>query len=140
MLAMATGRPLWGQTAIIAPSGEVVARSSTLGDELVVYRCDVDLVKPYKERLFDFARHRRIEHYQLIATQTGAVTVSMPQNYSAHVQAETGMGGIQSDFPVPVDPSNGRSHRVDFNVGSGGSLIHVATGNGGVRFKRAETQ
>jgi predicted amidohydrolase len=63
-----------GQTAIIAPSGEVVARSSTLGDELVVHRCDLDLVKPYKERLFNFAQHRRIEHYQLIATQTGAVS------------------------------------------------------------------
>ncbi len=62
-----------GQTAIIAPSGEVVARSSTLGDELIVYRCDLDLVKPYKERLFNFAQHRRIEHYQLITTQTGAV-------------------------------------------------------------------
>ena len=61
-----------GQTAIIAPSGEVVARSSTLGDELVVYRCDLDLVKPYKERLFNFAQHRRIEHYQAIAKQTAA--------------------------------------------------------------------
>lgn len=62
-----------GQTAIIAPSGEVVTRSSTLGDELVVYRCDLDLVKPYKERLFNFAKHRRVEHYQLIGTQTAAV-------------------------------------------------------------------
>ena len=61
-----------GQTAIIAPSGELVARSSTLGDELVVYRCDLDLVKPYKERLFNFAQHRRIEHYRRIGTQTGA--------------------------------------------------------------------
>jgi hypothetical protein len=31
------------------------------------------LVKPYKERLFNFARHRRIENDQRIATQTGAV-------------------------------------------------------------------
>ena len=38
-----------------------------------IYRCDLDLVKPYKERLFNFAHHRRIEHYQRIATQTGAV-------------------------------------------------------------------
>lgn len=62
-----------GQSAIIAPSGEIVARSSTLGNELIAYRCDLDLVKPYKDRLFHFASHRRIEHYQLIATQTGAV-------------------------------------------------------------------
>jgi N-carbamoyl-D-amino-acid hydrolase len=62
-----------GQTAIIAPSGEIVTRSSALGRELVVYRCDLDLVKPHKERLFNFAKHRRIEHYGLIATQTGVV-------------------------------------------------------------------
>jgi predicted amidohydrolase len=62
-----------GQTSIIAPSGEVVALSSTLGDELVVYRCDLDLVKPYKESLFNFENNRRIEHYGPIANQTGAI-------------------------------------------------------------------
>jgi predicted amidohydrolase len=62
-----------GATAIVAPSGEIVARSSTLGEELVVHRCDLDLVKPYKESLFDFARSRRIEHYQAIAAQTAAI-------------------------------------------------------------------
>ncbi|MBM3994490.1 MAG: N-carbamoyl-D-amino-acid hydrolase [Planctomycetes bacterium] len=61
-----------GETAIIAPSGEIVAKSATLGDELVVCRCDLDLVRPYKERLFNFAKHRRIEHYGRITTQTGA--------------------------------------------------------------------
>ncbi len=65
-----------GQTSIIAPSGEVVAMSSTLGDELVVYRCDLDLVKPYKESLFNFANNRRIEHYGPIATQTAATVPS----------------------------------------------------------------
>lgn len=61
-----------GQTSIIAPSGEVVAMSSTMDDELVVARCDLDLVKPYKEALFNFANIRRIEHYGLIASQTAA--------------------------------------------------------------------
>ena len=61
-----------GQTVIIAPTGEIVARSSTLKDELILYRCDLDLVKPFKERLFDFEKHRRIEHYQRISSQTGA--------------------------------------------------------------------
>ena len=60
-----------GQTSIIAPSGEVVALSATLGDEVVVHRCDLDLVKPYKEALFNFPNNRRIEHYGMIASQTG---------------------------------------------------------------------
>lgn len=62
-----------GQTSIIAPSGEVMALSNTLGDEVVVAKCDLDLVKPYKESLFHFAQHRRIEHYGPITSQAGAV-------------------------------------------------------------------
>jgi predicted amidohydrolase len=62
-----------GDSAIIAPSGEIMARSTTLGDELVVHRCDLDLVKPYKESLFHFGRNRRIEHYRTIAERTEAV-------------------------------------------------------------------
>jgi hypothetical protein len=73
-----------------------------------------------------------------VSTRNGGVTVTMPSNYSAHIQAETGMGGIQSDFPVTVT-GNVRPRRLDFNVGSGGGLIKVTTGNGQVRFKRAET-
>jgi predicted amidohydrolase len=66
-----------GHTAIIAPSGEIMARSATLDNELVIHRCDLDLVKPYKESLFHFGRNRRIEHYQIIASQTDAAPPSV---------------------------------------------------------------
>ena len=62
-----------GQTSIIAPSGEVVAMASSLEDELVVHRCDLDATKVYKEYIFNFARNRRIEHYQSIASQVDAL-------------------------------------------------------------------
>jgi DUF4097 and DUF4098 domain-containing protein YvlB len=74
-----------------------------------------------------------------VRTTNGGVTVAMPSTYSAHIQAETGMGGIHSDFPVMQD-GNPRSRRLDFNLGSGGALIHIATGNGGVNLKRIESQ
>ena len=61
-----------GGSAIIAPSGQVVAQCETLGDELIVHRCDLELVRPYKEAIFDFAAHRRIEHYGPITGQAGA--------------------------------------------------------------------
>jgi hypothetical protein len=77
-----------------------------------------------------------------LTTHNGSVTIAMPSHYSAHLQAETNMGGIQSDFPTPsmAPEGNMRPRRLDFNVGSGGPLIRIATGNGSVRFKRAETQ
>jgi predicted amidohydrolase len=61
-----------GQSQIIAPSGQTVAMASTLGDELVVARCDLDLGRSYRTTTFDFARHRRPEHYRLIVERTGA--------------------------------------------------------------------
>ena len=62
-----------GQTCIIAPSGEIVAQCATLGDELIVRKCDLDFGKPYREDIFNFAAHRRPEHYRLITERTGAV-------------------------------------------------------------------
>jgi predicted amidohydrolase len=47
------------QSAIIAPSGQIVAQAVTIGDELITARCDLDWCKQYKETLFDFERYRR---------------------------------------------------------------------------------
>jgi hypothetical protein len=74
-----------------------------------------------------------------LKTNNGGVTVTMPAHYSARVQAETGMGRIQSDFPLPPN-ADGRGGRMDFNIGSGGPPIHITTGNGGIRLKRVESQ
>jgi predicted amidohydrolase len=67
------GCDLLGQSAIIAPSGEIVAMAATVGDELVVARCDPELCRSSKATTFDFARHRRPEHYRLIVERTGAM-------------------------------------------------------------------
>jgi len=66
------GCDLIGQSAIIAPSGELVAQAATLGDELITARCDLDLTRSYKDTIFNFARHRRPEHYRLIVDRVGA--------------------------------------------------------------------
>ena len=65
------GHDLMGGSTIIAPTGEVVAQCRTLDDELIVADCDLDATKFGKETIFDFARHRRIEHYSLITERTG---------------------------------------------------------------------
>jgi len=60
-------------SVIVDPDGEIVAETKTEDDELLVYDCDLDATRFGKETMFDFARHRRIEHYGLIAAQTGVV-------------------------------------------------------------------
>ena len=67
------GLDLIGGSCIIAPTGEIVALARTLGDELIVADCDLEAADEYKRTMFDFARHRRIEHYGLITTRRGAV-------------------------------------------------------------------
>ena len=83
-----------------------------------------------------------------LSTRNGGVTLAMPAQYSARIQAETGMGRIQSDFPVPQLESarsqsrfdGGRDQKVDFTVGGGGAPIHITTGNGSIRLKRTGLQ
>jgi N-carbamoyl-D-amino-acid hydrolase len=58
------------QSAIIAPSGQIVAQAVTTGDELISARCDLDWCRHYKETLFDFARYRRPEMYARITEPT----------------------------------------------------------------------
>jgi len=62
-----------GNSIIVAPSGEIVGACSTLGDELALARCDLDLGNSYKRTVFDFARHREPQHYGLIVERKGAV-------------------------------------------------------------------
>ena len=66
-----SGCDLIGGSAIIAPSGEIVAQCATKDDELIVARCDLDLSARNKDALLNFAAHRRIEHYGIITEQTG---------------------------------------------------------------------
>ena len=64
---------LMGGSVIIAPTGEIVAQCHTLGDELIVADCDLDDCAFGKKVMFNFAAHRRTEHYGLITERTGAI-------------------------------------------------------------------
>src|SRR5215510_327662 len=65
------GHPLFGSSVIVGPDGEIVAETRTEGDEVIVHACDLDATRFGKETIFDFARHRRVEHYQPITSQVG---------------------------------------------------------------------
>jgi len=59
------------QSAIYAPSGQIVAQAITTGDELIVARCDLDWCRNYTGTLFDFDVYRRPEVYGRITSQKG---------------------------------------------------------------------
>ena len=62
-----------GGSCIISPTGEIVARCRTTGDELITYDCDLDFGRYLRDTTFNFAKHRRIEHYGLITERTGEI-------------------------------------------------------------------
>ena len=74
-----------------------------------------------------------------VSTHNGGVTVNMPTAYSGHFEAETKQGHVEADFPVTLT-GDLKPHHTEFNVGSGGPLIHVTTVNGGVRLHRGDVQ
>lgn len=59
-------------SAIVSPSGEIAAQSSTEEDEVIFFNCDLALGDTFREHVFNFAKHRRPEHYKLIVERTGA--------------------------------------------------------------------
>ncbi|MEM7635992.1 MAG: N-carbamoyl-D-amino-acid hydrolase [Pseudomonadota bacterium] len=65
------GHPLTAGSVIVDPNGKIVAETKTEDDEMIVHACDLDACNFGKQTIFDFARHRRIEHYGLITSQTG---------------------------------------------------------------------
>lgn len=65
------GHPLMAGSLIANPDGEIVAQAKTEDDEVFCHSCDLDDTVFGKETIFDFARHRRVEHYGRITSQTG---------------------------------------------------------------------
>jgi predicted amidohydrolase len=66
------GAGLIGGSCIVDPNGIVVAQAGTLGDEVIVATVDLDACRQGKEKMFNFAQHRRPQWYAPIVEKTGA--------------------------------------------------------------------
>ena len=60
-------------SSIIAPSGELLAKTATSDDEIITASCDLDWCYNYKNTLFNFDRYRRPEVYGRITSQRGSL-------------------------------------------------------------------
>lgn len=67
-------------------------------------------------------------------TTNGSVHLTLPENFSARVEASTVNGRIHVDFPVTVSGEVGKN--MSFQIGSGGATIHATTVNGSVHIGR----
>jgi len=69
-----------------------------------------------------------------VSTTNGGVIMSVPENYSAHLETGTVNGSLSVDFPVTVQGHITKELAV--NLGAGGATVKAMTTNGGVRIKR----
>lgn len=69
-----------------------------------------------------------------VKTTNGGIVMSLPENYSAHLETSTVNGNLSVDFPVTVQGRISKEIAVD--LGSGGATVRATTTNGGVRIKR----
>lgn len=72
-----------------------------------------------------------------VSTTNGGVVMSIPENYSAHLETRTVNGGLSVDFPGAVPVQERRSKELAVNLGAGGATVKATTTNGGVRIQRA---
>jgi DUF4097 and DUF4098 domain-containing protein YvlB len=67
-------------------------------------------------------------------TTNGPVTISVPEGYSAHLEAGTENGPMSVGFPVTVQGRIGR--RISADLGGGGPTVRAVTTNGPVTLRR----
>ncbi len=65
------GFRMFGNSVIVAPTGEVVAKTTSEDDEVIVHDCDLSLGDDLRRTMFNLEAHRRPEHYGLIVERTG---------------------------------------------------------------------
>jgi len=61
------GLELIGGSSVIDPQGQIVAKASTNGDELVTARVDLDRMTPVRKR-WNFLGRRQPQHYEILLT------------------------------------------------------------------------
>lgn len=62
---------LIGGSAIVAPSGEILAKAAGEGDEVIVYQVSLEQAEPYRSGVFNFAEHRRPDLYSMLVERKG---------------------------------------------------------------------
>ena len=65
------GFRMFGHSVIVSPGGEIVAKTNSEEDEVIVHNLDLAYGENLRKTMFNLAAHRRPEHYKLIVERAG---------------------------------------------------------------------
>lgn len=70
-------------------------------------------------------------------TVNGSITVALPSDANAEVEATTVNGGLSTDFPLTIQARRAWGpRRIEGTIGAGGGKLKLATVNGAIRIER----
>ena len=105
-------------------TGKLTAVKMHTGDGSIVYRAETGTVMT--------------DNWD-ISTGDGAVSVYLPADFGAELDAHTGDGSIANDLALTSVDRDDRENRrtVRGRLGSGGKLLRIRTGDGSIRLKQS---
>ena len=68
-------------------------------------------------------------------TGNGRIELTVPEGFSAEIDASTGNGGIRTDFPIQVSGRISKT-RLRGTIGQGGRRLKLVSGNGEIELRR----
>jgi hypothetical protein len=68
----------------------------------------------------------------VIRTNDGSVSLRLPSNFGAELEARTGDGHVRLHLPVTVKSSSGDGNHVRGTLNGGGPLLDIQTGDGSI--------
>lgn len=83
----------------------------------------------------EVAAGSRMSSSWMLRTGDGTITLRLPSDFAADMDAHTGDGHIRSDFPITVAGSL-RENSLRGRLNGGGSLLEVRTGDGDIRLEK----
>lgn len=77
-----------------------------------------------------------------VETTNGGVSLSVPANYNAQIESGTVNGGVDTDFPMVLEPGRHRerNRKLSLTLGKGGPMLRATTTNGGVSIEKVGTR
>ncbi len=74
----------------------------------------------------------------IVRTSDGSIDLRLPPDLAANLEARTGDGRLEVDFPMTVqgNSSDDSRHQIQARLNGGGNILDVHTGDGSVRIHR----